>query len=179
MPEHGLDQKRDITDPAHVPFVDGKPFRPPEVAVNKRRVKLQSETIVNSVADDELGNRTFQSLPSRIRNFTVIELKGAKMGELLGDGGVEPGQGNFLHRHRFQLRGVAPAKIASTRGQRKKRQGDNKQPSQHRVFSTQGGRSRQLAGVAASLRDACARLTEPRLQVLAGKSGVPAKRGYI
>ena len=76
------------------------------------------------------------------------------MGELLGDGGVESGHGIFLFRHRFQLRGVAAAEIASMRGQRKKRQGDNEQPSQHRVFSTQGGRSRQLAGVAASLRDA-------------------------
>src|SRR5438067_4082035 len=118
MPKHSLGQKRDVANPEHVPFIDGKAFRPTEFAVNKRPVKLQREAIVNSVADDELRNRTFQSLPSRIGNLMVIELKGAKMGELLGDGGVEPGQGNFFLRHRFHLRGVAAAKIASARGQR-------------------------------------------------------------
>src|SRR5580765_6555222 len=106
----------------------------------------------------------------------IVELKRTKIGELLSDGGVESGHGIFLFRHRFQLRGVAAAEIASTRGQRKKRQPcDNEQPSQHRVCSTHRDRSRQLAGVAASLRDGCARLTEPRLQVLIGNSSVPAK----
>ena len=56
MPEHGLGQKRDITDPAHVPFVDGKPFRPPEVAVNKRRVELHRQAIINFITDHELGD---------------------------------------------------------------------------------------------------------------------------
>src|SRR6478736_4284463 len=91
----------------------------------------------------------------------IVELKRTKIGELLGDGGVESGE------------------IASTRGQREKRQSDKEQPTQHRVCSTHRDRSRQLAGVAASLRDACARLTEPRLRVLIGNSGAPAKRGYI
>src|SRR5207302_4002800 len=99
MPEHGFGQKRDITEPAHVPLVDGKTFWTPEIAVNKRRVKLQSEVIVNSVADDELRDRTFQSLPSGIGDFAIVELKRAEIGELLGDGCVEAGQGNFLFRH--------------------------------------------------------------------------------
>src|SRR5213080_3762166 len=119
MPQHRLGQKRDVAESAHVPFVDGKAFRPPEIAVNKRRVKLQSEAIVNSVADDELRDRTFQSLPGGIGNLTIVELKRAEMGELLGDAGVKPGQGNFLLRHRFHLRGVAPAKIASAGCNRK------------------------------------------------------------
>src|SRR5437764_3821168 len=175
MPEHGFGQERDVTEPANVPLVDGKTFWTPEIAVNKRRVKLQSEVIVNSVADDELRDQTFQSLPGGIGNFAIVELRRAEISELLGDGGVEPGQGNFLLRHRFQLRGVAAAKIASARGQRKKCQCDNEQPTQHPVCSTQGGRSRQLAGVAASLRDAWARLIEPRLQGLTGNSGVPCE----
>src|SRR6266567_5247897 len=92
MPDHGLGQKRDVADPADAPFVDGKAFRPPEVAVNKWRVKLQSEAIVNSVADDELRDRTFQSLSGGIGNLTIVELKRAEMGELLGDRGVEPAE---------------------------------------------------------------------------------------
>src|SRR2546430_906802 len=82
-----------VSDPAFAPFIDGKAFRPPEVPVNKRRVKLQSEAIVNSVANDDLCDRTFQTLPGGIGNLTIVELKRAEMGELLGDGGVEPGQG--------------------------------------------------------------------------------------
>lgn len=66
----------------------------------------------------------------------VVELQRAEMGELLGDSGVEPGQRSFLFRHRFQLRSVAAAEIAGARGQRKKRQCDNEQPSQHQVCST-------------------------------------------
>src|SRR5205807_10607544 len=122
MPDYGLGQKRDVAEPAHIPFVDGKAFRPPEIAVNKRRVKLQSEAIVNSVADDDLRDRTFQSLPGGIGNLMIVELKRAVMGELLGDSGVEPAQGDFLRRHRFHLRGVAAAQIASVRGQWEKRQ---------------------------------------------------------
>src|SRR5437016_12823499 len=95
MPEHGFGQKRDDTEPAHVPLLDGKTFWTPEIAVNKRRVKLQSEVIVNSVADDELRDQTFQSLPGGIGNFTIVELKRAEISELLGDGGVEPGQETF------------------------------------------------------------------------------------
>src|SRR4029434_6753705 len=113
MPEHGLGQKRDVADPTDAPFVDGKAFRPPEIAVNKRPIKLQGKAIVNSVTGDELRDRTFQSLPGGIGNLTIVELKRAEMGELLGDGGVEPGQRIFLLRHRFQLRGVAAAEIAS------------------------------------------------------------------
>src|SRR6184192_3280530 len=109
----------------------------------------------------------------------IVELKRTKIGELLGHRSIKPGQGNFLLRHRFQLRRVAAAEIARARRQRKTRQCDNEEPTQHRVCSTQGGRSRQLAGVAAALRDACARLTEPRPRVLIETSGVPAKRGYI
>src|SRR6266480_5521953 len=133
MPEHGLGQKRDVADPADVPFVDGKAFRSPEVAVNKRRVNLQSEAIVNSVTDDELGDRTFQSLSGRIGNLTIVELKRAEMGELLGDRGVEPAHGNFLLRHRFQLRGVATAEIASVGSQWKncQRESENPQVAQH------------------------------------------------
>src|ERR1700704_7163427 len=115
MLEHGLRQKRDVAETAHVPFVDGKAFRPPEIAINKWRVKLQSEAVVDFVADDELRDRTFQSLPGGIGNLTIVELKRAEMGELFGDGGVEPGQGNVLLRHRFHLRAVATAEIASTR----------------------------------------------------------------
>src|SRR2546422_9593691 len=104
MPDDGLGQKRDVTYPAHVPFVNAEAFWAPEVAVNKGRVKLHRQAIVNSVAEDELRDRTFQTLPSGISNLTVVELKRAKMGELLSDGSVEPGQGNFLFRHRFHLR---------------------------------------------------------------------------
>src|SRR5213595_1546418 len=111
MPEHSLGQKRDVAEPAHGSFVDGKALRSPEIAVNKRPVKLHREAIVNSVAEDELRDRTFQSLSGGIGNLTIVELKRAEIGELLGDGGVEPAHGNFLLRHRFQLRGVAPAKI--------------------------------------------------------------------
>jgi hypothetical protein len=146
MPEHGFGQKRDVAGAAHVPFVDGKAFWPPEIAINKRRVKLQSEAVVDFIADDELRDRTIQSLPGGIGNFMVVELQRAEMGELLGDRGVEPGQENFLLRHRFHLRALATAQIASARGQRKKRQCDNQQPTQHRVCSTHGDRSRQLAG---------------------------------
>src|SRR6266480_1912069 len=133
MPQHGLSQKRDVANPTHISFVDGKAFRPPEFAVDKRRVKLQSEAIVNSVTDDELRDRTFQSLSGGIGNLTIVELKRAEMGELLGDSGVEPAHGNFLLRHRFQLRGVAAAEIASVGSQRKKRQREKKQPQQHRA----------------------------------------------
>src|SRR5438552_3657820 len=98
MPEHGFGQKRDVAEPAHVPFVNGKAFRPPEIAINKRRVKLQSEAVVDFVSDDELRDRAFQSLPGGIGNLTIVELKRAEMGELLGDGGVKPGQGNSLVR---------------------------------------------------------------------------------
>ena len=59
-------KKRDITEPAHGPFIDGKAFRPPKVAINKRRIKLQGEPIVNFITDDELGDRTVQSLSGRI-----------------------------------------------------------------------------------------------------------------
>src|SRR5947209_5881514 len=119
MPQHGLSQKRDVANPTHISFVDGKAFRPPEFAVDKRRVKLQSEAIVNSVADDELRDRTFQSLPGGIGNLTIVELKRAEMGELLGDAGVKPGQGNFLLRHRFHLRAVTAAEIARAHDQGK------------------------------------------------------------
>src|SRR5437764_201909 len=84
-------------------------------------------------------------------HLMIFELKRTKIGELLGDGRVESGHGIFLLRHRFQLRRVAAAEIARARGQRKTRQCDNEEPTQHRICSTQGGRSRQLAGVAASL----------------------------
>src|SRR5947199_9414667 len=114
MPQHRLGQKRDVAESAHVPFVDGKAFRPPEIAVNKRRVKLQGESIVNSVAGDELRDRSFQSLPSGIGDLTIIELKRAEMGELLGDGRVEAAHGNFLLRHRFHLLVGAYAEIACT-----------------------------------------------------------------
>src|SRR5205807_7616897 len=114
-------------------FVDGKAFRPPEFAVDKRRVKLHREAIVNSVPDDALRDRTFQSLPGGIGNVTIVKLKRAEMGELLGDSGIEPAQGNFLLRHRFHLRGVATAKIASARGQWKncQRESENPQIAQH------------------------------------------------
>src|SRR5882762_8868597 len=101
MPEHGFGQKRDVPKSAHGSFVNGKAFRPPKIAINQWRVKLQSETIVNSVADDELGNRTFQALPGGIGNLIIVELKRPEMGELLGDGGIESGQGNSLLRRRF------------------------------------------------------------------------------
>src|SRR6478672_5495118 len=107
MPEHGFGQKRDVAEAAHVPFVDGKAFWPPEIAINKRRVKWQSEAVVDFIADDELRDRTIQSLPGGIGNFMVVELQRAEMGELLGDRGVEPGQGNFLLRHRFHLLGYS------------------------------------------------------------------------
>ena len=95
MPEHGLGQKRDVAEPAHLPFVDGKAFWPPEIAINKRRVKLQSEAVVDFIADDELRDRTIQSLPGGIGNFMVVELQRAEMGELLGDRGVEPVRETF------------------------------------------------------------------------------------
>src|SRR5881398_1834790 len=145
MPQHGLSQKRDVANPTYISFVDGKAFRPPEFAVDKRRVKLQSEAIVNSVTDDELRDRTFQSLSGGIGNLTIVELKRAEIGELLGDGGVEPAHGNFLLRHRFQLRGVAAAEIASAASQWKNCQREKTQPQQHRACFTQGGRSRQPA----------------------------------
>src|SRR5438094_9723642 len=113
MPEHGLGQKRDVADPAHASFVDGKAFRPPEIAVNKRRVKLQSGAIVNSVTDDELRDRTFQSLSGGIGNLTIVELKRAETGELPADRGVAPAHGKYLLRLRFHLRCVARAKIAT------------------------------------------------------------------
>src|SRR6266496_3486923 len=133
MPEHGLGQKRDVADPAHVAFVDGKAFRSPEVAVNERPVKLQSEAIINSVADNELRDRTVQSLPGGVCNLTIVELKRAEMGELLGDRGVEPAHGNFLLWHRFQLGGVATAEIASAGSQWKncQRESENPQVAQH------------------------------------------------
>src|SRR5437868_14901674 len=118
MPQHGLSQKRDVANPTHISFVDGKAFRPPEFAVDKRRVKLQSEAIANSVADDELRDRTFQSLPGGIGNLTIVELKRAEMGELLGDAGVKHDKGNFLLRHRFHLRAVTAADITSAHDQR-------------------------------------------------------------
>src|SRR5436190_4909709 len=128
MPQHGLSQKRDVANPTHISFVDGKGFRPAEIPVNKRRVKLQSEAIVNSVTDDELRDRTFQSLSGGIGNLTIVELKRAEIGELLGDGGVEPAHGNFLLRHRFQLRGVAAAEIASAASQWKNCQRESENP---------------------------------------------------
>ncbi len=135
MPEHGLGQKRDVAEPAHASFVDGKALRSPEIAVNKRPVKLHREAIVNSVAEDELGDRTFQSLPGGIGNITIVELKRAEMGELLGHGGVEADHGNALLRHRFHLRGVAPAEIASSGSQWKwkncQRQSENPEVTQH------------------------------------------------
>src|SRR5438445_13416036 len=112
MPDYGIGQKREFAEPAHSPFVDGKAFRPPEIAVNKRRVKLQSEAIVNSVADDELRDRTFQSLPGGIGNLTIVELKRAEMGELLGDAGVKHGEDNFLLRHLFHLRALTASEIS-------------------------------------------------------------------
>src|SRR4029077_16552862 len=99
MPEHGFGQKRDVAEPAHVPFVDGKAFWPPEIAINKRRVKLQSEAVVDFMADAELRDRTIQSSPGAIGNSMVVELQRAEMAELLGDRGVDHGQENFHLRH--------------------------------------------------------------------------------
>src|SRR5207237_8463050 len=128
MPQYGLSQKRDVANPTHISFVDGKAFRPPEFAVDKRRVKLQSEAIVNSVTDDELRDRTFQSLSGGIGNLTIVELKPAERAELLGDRGVEPAHGNFLLRHPFRLRVAAPAQIARPGGSGKNWQRESARP---------------------------------------------------
>src|SRR5207237_4901475 len=130
---------------------------------------------------DELRDRSFQSLPSGIGDLTIIELKRAEMGELLGDGRVEAAHGNFLLRHRFHLWGVAAAEIARAGCQWKKRQCDNEQPSQNPVCSTHSDRLRQPM-LAAFLAARVFRAVIPRREDNASPAlteGPPSGRGLF
>ena len=118
VPNHRFRQERDITEPAHGPFIDGKAFGPPEVAVDQRRIKLHGEPFVDAIADDELGDRAFQSLSGRIGDLVSVELQRAEMSELLSDCCVESAWRHFLLWHRIQLRRVTATQIACACGHR-------------------------------------------------------------
>src|ERR1700675_2216510 len=117
MEQNGFQKERDVAKSGLCSTINREAFRSFKFAVNERNVDLKSETVVDRVAGNDLCDRTVFVLTGRIRPFASVDLEGAEISELLGDGNVASRyprcRCNGLDiRHRFDLRSVAAAKIA-------------------------------------------------------------------
>src|SRR5205814_8585567 len=104
------------------------------------------------VADDELGDRAFQSLSGRIGNLVIVELQRAEMSELLSDCCVESAWRHFLLWHRIQLPRVTATQIACACGHRENDERKNEQSTHHRRVLYVQGKSRQTGGASLWVR---------------------------
>ena len=78
VPNRTAFARRDITKPAFGPSSMPKPSGRRKSPVDQRRIKLHGEPLVDAVADDELGDRAFQSLSGRIGDLVIVELQRAE-----------------------------------------------------------------------------------------------------
>jgi hypothetical protein len=72
MKHNALEQNRNVANPGLVSSIDRKSFRPFEFTINDRKIKLESETIIDAVTGNQLRNRAVFLLPGRVRYLPTI-----------------------------------------------------------------------------------------------------------